>query len=197
MPTKYELQLQLKELQEEKDELSRANRQLLIQADRGFENSHLKAEMLMGIRRLENELEMAQRDLEKSEERYRQMQRRSKQNPPELPSGLPGDDNLSYYKARCEELEERCQRLEDRYELQTETMRNLRNIIDDLISGNKVAYPSPNPKKNAPGRPRTIDEKTRKRVRRLRREGYTMRQIAAAEDISLSSVNNIIHSVKK
>ena len=57
-----------------------------------------------------------------------------------------------------------------------------------IISGEE---PTPAPA-NPIGHPTRIDDETRKRVRKLRRQGWTMQQIADAEGISKGSVANII-----
>lgn len=57
-----------------------------------------------------------------------------------------------------------------------------------IIAGEE---PSPAPA-NPVGHPRTIDEETKARVRKYRRQGWTMQQIANAEGISKGSVSAIV-----
>ena len=59
--------------------------------------------------------------------------------------------------------------------------------LKQIIAGEE---PSLAPHKN--GRPKKIDDATQKRVRKLRREGWTMQQIADAEGISKGSVAGIL-----
>lgn len=70
---------------------------------------------------------------------------------------------------------------------------------DAVIEHLKVvaAGGEPSPAEHKNGRPRTIDEATQKRVRRLRREGWTLQQIADAEGMSKGSVALITKGTKK
>ena len=47
------------------------------------------------------------------------------------------------------------------------------------------------------GRPRTIDDKTKARIRKLRREGLTVREIASREGVSVGAVTGICKSVNR
>lgn len=197
--TKRELEDQIEKLEAEKSELHAEIRKMRMNADRGFEDSHARTKLLDSINYLKNRLEMEQNKSADLEKRYKQAQRQQQT------LNLSADTPETSHEDSLNRLADQVARLEDQVEnarititVQKETIRNLRNIIDDLVCCNKVAYPhQQTPKRNAPGRPRSIDDQTRRRVRQLRKEGYTMRQIAAAEDISLSSVNNILNKTRK
>ena len=192
--TKRELEDQIEKLEAEKSELHAEIRKMRLNADRGFEDSHARAELLDNIKYLQTRLEMEQNKSTKLEERYKQAQRQ--QQTLRLSTATPNtnhDDPLDQSADRVAQLEDQLENVRITITVQQETMRQLRHIIDDLCCGKNVAYPHQPPKRGVKGRPRSIDDQTRRRVRSMRREGYTMRQIAAAEDISLSSVNNIIN----
>ncbi len=61
-----------------------------------------------------------------------------------------------------------------------------------ILSG-KDAEP---PQMRKPGRP-TIDEEQKKRIRKLRRDGWTLRQIQEAEGISLGIISKICKGMKR
>lgn len=67
-------------------------------------------------------------------------------------------------------------------------------VIEHLKVVAAGGEPSPAMHKN--GRPKKIDEATQKRVRKLRREGWTLQQIAEAEGISKGSVAMITKGTK-
>ena len=70
---------------------------------------------------------------------------------------------------------------------------------DEVISHLKTVLAGEDPEAPRPaimGKPR-IPEETRKRVRKLKRQGWTMSQIADAEGISKSTVHSICHETKK
>lgn len=192
--TKRELEDEIKKLETEKAELHTELRKMRLNADRGFEDSHSRAKLLDNINYLKNRLELEQNKSADLEKRYKQAQRQQQT------LNLSADTPETSHEDSLNRLADQVARLEDQVEnarititIQKETIRNLRNIIDDLVCCNKVAYPhQQTPKRNVPGRPRSIDDQTRRRVRKLRKQGYTMRQIAVAEDISLTSVNNIV-----
>ena len=188
--TKRELEDQIEKLEAEKSELHAEIRKMKLNADRGFEDSHERAKLLDNINYLQILIELEQSKSADWEKRYKQAQRilTKSSTLQETDYGEPSD--------QVEQLEDQLEEAKITISVQQRTMRQLRNIIDDLCCGKKVAYPHQAPKSGVRGRPRNIDDQTKQRVRKLRHEGYTMRQIAAAEDISLSSVNNILKAKK-
>ena len=69
-------------------------------------------------------------------------------------------------------------------------------IIEHLKTIIAGEDPTPTPA-NPVGSPKKIDEETKKRARRLRREGWTLQQIAESEGISKGSVCAICKGIKK
>ena len=163
--TKRELEEEIEKLEAKNNELHAEIRKMRLNADRGFGNSPLKAKLLDNINYLQLLIELEQNKSANWEKRYKQAQRllTKSSTPQEIDFGDPSD--------QMAQLEDQLKNAKITIAVQQKTMRQLRNIIDDLCCGKKVAYPQQTPESNAPGRPRSIDEKTRRRVRRLRREG--------------------------
>ena len=83
----------------------------------------------------------------------------------------------------------------DRLEEQVLDLKASLEAKDEIISHLKAILAGEDPETPKPpvmGKPR-IDDETRKRVRKFRRAGWTMSQIADAEGISKGSVHAICH----
>ena len=185
--TKKQLEEELKDLEDQRNKLAEEIRRIRSKDNKAFAESAEKIEMERKIRYFKNLWELELNAAEEYAKKNKQLQiELDQQTQPDFKIPKIG------YLLIADKMKNRIKTLETENTNQAETIRKLRNIIDDLSSGEATSYHYPPPKTGTPGRPRNIDEKTRRRIRKLRKEGYTIRQIAEDEGVSIGSVSNIL-----
>ena len=198
MPTKPELEQELKDLHVQYQNLNTAYQAMIRNSEEAFLSSPLYRTMEESIARERAWADFERHAYEHMKEQYALLH--DQYTSLRKAAEAQGKGIIPFHQTDPEDIRDaselrnelikttaRCDALED-------TIKYLRNVLAGFERGKNGAQAEGCRKR--PGAPRKIGDAARKRMRELRDEGYSIREIAEKEGVSTGTVSSIIRKGK-
>lgn len=135
---------------------------------------------------LENEIRLSKRELRDAREALADNKKLCKRHNVEYWIGIANKDRFTV--SRIKELETENEKLAAKVKAQEITIKHLKNV---LMENDETEKPAKKKMGRAP-----IPDETKKRIRKYRRNGYKIKEIAEMEGLSVGAVSKICNGIK-